>query len=292
MALPLIAGGIMAAGLAGSILDKGKKARVNLEPYRQQIGRGASEQRDLVNRQFEALKPLTEQYGQQRATLSGQIEPRFQQIGQDLMTGYGQVGDAEQQAIQAALARQQTIGARNLPLQQQSIREGLASAGQLRTGGAARAMQAPVSQFQQQQADMRSGMEAEGLARQAGRLERGTEAQANLAKEAFSTKLGMDKDTMDTLLSMNRTDLIEQAASLRGISKEETASMLSLLGIQTNVDLANQEAANAQRQRIWSSLTGVGGSLFGGIGGAIAGQAGSQATRPSSSHFPNQRLTY
>lgn len=283
--LPAIGAGLAGVGLAGSIFGKKKKASVDLTPYKQQIGKGATQQRDLVNQQFESLKPLTEQYGQQRADLSGQIEPRFEQIGKDLMTGYGQVGDAEQQAIQAALARQQTIGARNLPLQQQAIREGLASAGQLRTGGAARALQAPVTQFQQQQADMRSGMESEGLARQAGRLERGTEAQANLAKEAFSTKLGMDKETMDSLLSMNRTDLIEQAAALRGISKEETQSMLSLLGIQTNVDLANQAAANQRQQAIWSGLAGLGGSLMGMGGGASAGS-------PSSSIFPGQRLTY
>lgn len=265
MAIPLAAVGVglQAAGLAGSLLGKKKKAKVNTAAMTDIVQRGTQTQKDLIGQQFDQLKPMTEQYGKDMAGLSSSIEPAYAKIGENLKAGYQDVAPAEQKAIDTKLGREQEIAARNIPLQQQLLREQLAATGNLRTGAAGKALQATVQQAAQERADLASQLQSEAQSREASRLEKGTEVEAELAKEAFTTKLGLDKATFDNLLQLGRTDLIEKLSALRGVSAEETQNMLSILGVQTNVDLAEAAADNASKQGLYSGLSGLGSSLLG-----------------------------
>jgi len=255
--------GLAAGGLAGSVLGKKKKAKVDVAGMTNLVKGSSGRQKDLIGQQFNELQPMSAEYEAKRTGLSESIQPGFEKIGKDLMTGYGQVGQQEQSNLENILNTRQQQNARNIPLQQQLLREQLAASGGLRTGGAAKVMQAPVTQAQTEQADLASTLSQQAMERQTGRLEKGTEAQAGLAKEALTTKLGIDEDTMNTLFQTGRTDIIEKLGALRGVESDELQSLLGIMGLKTQTDLANTAASNANQQALWSSLSGLGGQLIG-----------------------------
>lgn len=255
--------GLAAGGVAGSLFGKKKKAKVDTAGMTNLVKQGSQKQRDLIGQQFSELQPMSQEWEAKRRELSSSIQPQYEKIGKDLLSGYQQVGQAEQSNLENILRTRQQQAARNIPLQQQLARETAAATGSLRTGGAARLLQAPVLQAQQEQADLASALSQQAMERQTGRLEKGTEAQASLAKEALTTKLGIDEDTMNTLFETGRTDIIDKLASLRGVEQDELQSLLGIMGLQTQANLANTAAANANRQALWSSLSGLGGQLIG-----------------------------
>jgi hypothetical protein len=262
--LPVAIGaGLVGAGIAGSLFGKKKKASVDTAGMTNLVKGSSQKQKDLIGQQFSQLQPLSADWEAKRTELSEGIQPGFEKIGKDLQTGYQQVGQAEQRNLEDILRTRQQQSARNIPLQQQLLREQLAASGGFRTGGAAKVMQAPVLQGQQEQADLASTLSQQAQAAQTGRLEKGTEAQAGLAKEALTTKLGIDEDTMNTLFETGRTDIIEKLGSLRGVEADELQSLLGIMGLKTQADLANVAASNANKQALWSSLTGLGGQLIG-----------------------------
>jgi hypothetical protein len=264
---PIGAGvGAVAGGLAGGLMGKKKKKKgLDMAAVNATIQKGSKEQKDLIGQQFSDLQLQNQQYGKEREGLSASIEPAYSKIGDQLKAGYQGVGQAEQTAIGTKLGREQEIAARNIPLQQQLLREQLAATGNLRTGGAGKVLSAPVQEAAQQRSDLAAQLQAEAQSREASRLEKGAETEASLAKEAFTTKLGIDKDTMDTLLSLGRTDLIEKLSSLRGVSADETNAMLNMLGVQGNINMAESAADNASQQDIFSGLAGLGGTLAGSL---------------------------
>jgi len=274
--LPLaIAGGaMMAGGLAGSLFGKKKKASVDLTPYINATQKSSATQRDLIGQQFEQLQPLSQEYESKMSGLGTGIEQKYGDIAKQYRSGLSQVGGAEQAALESILSSRQQQTARNIPLQQQLIRENLAASGGFRTGGAAKAMQAPITEMQQQQADLASQLSSEKLAREAGRMEKGTEAEMQLAKEGTLQKLGIDENTLNTLLETGRTDIIDKLGALRGVESDELQSLLGIYGMQTNVNLANTAAENERRQALYNTLTGIGGSLM-GMG------SGPSSSRPS-----------
>jgi hypothetical protein len=255
--------GLSAGGIAGSLFGKKKKASVDTAGMTNLVKGSSNKQRDLIGQQFNELQPINQDWEAKRQGLSASIQPGYEKIGQDLMTGYGKVGEQEQQNLENILNTRQQQTARNIPLQQQLLREQLAASGGFRTGGAAKVMQAPVTQAQTEQADLASALSQQAQAAQTGRLEKGTEAQASMAKEALTTKLGIDADTMDTLFQTGRTDVIEKLGALRGVESDELQSLLGIMGLQTQANLANTAASNANQQALWGSLTGLGGQLIG-----------------------------
>lgn len=285
--LPAVGIGLQAAGLAGSILGKKKQSSIDLTPYRQAITTGANKQRELIGQQYNELQPLNQQYQTSRNQLSASVEPAYAKIGEDLASRMKGIGAIEQQAANQQLDLNQRIAARNIPLQQQLLRESLASSGQLRTGGAGKVLSQPVQQFQTAQSDLAAQLSAQRTANEASRAENVATQQAELARQGLSQRLGLDTDTIDTLLNLGRTDLIEKYAGLKGVSQDEVNAMLSLLGIQSQQSLANAAAENENRQSLYNAL----GSLGGTLAGYGLNQPNYRATA-SSSLFPNQRITY
>lgn len=266
--LPAIIGGAaVAGGVAGSLFGK-KKKPVDYTPQMTALTKQSSQkQRDLISQQFNELQPMTEDYETKRTELSESIQPGYQKIGEQLAQGYSAVNQAEKQNLEDILNTRQQQSARNIPLQQQLLREQLAASGGLRTGGAAKVMQAPVLQGQQEQADLASTLSQQAQAAQTGRLEKGTEAQASLAKEALTTKLGIDEDTMNTLFQTGRTDLIEKLGAYRGVESDELQSLLSIMGVKASQSAAEAAGYNQNKQALYNALIGVGGNLIGqGVG--------------------------
>lgn len=255
--------GLSAAGTLGSAFGKKKSSSFNTAPFLDAAKKSSAAQRDLIAQQFEQLQPLSEQRRSEAGSLGTGIEQKFGDISQQYRSGLSGIGDLEQKTLDSILSNRQVQSARNIPLQQQMVRENLAASGGFRTGGAARAMQAPVLQQQQEQADLASQLATERMGREATRAEKGVDVQAEMAKQGALQKLGIDEDTMRTLFETGRTDIIDKLAGLRGVEADELQSMLGILGMQTQANLAKDAASNANRQALLSSLTGLGGQLIG-----------------------------
>jgi len=266
---PIVAGALIssAGSIAGGLLGRKKKSpSIDVAGAQRLAKESSARQRDSIGQQFNDLQGQNKEWEAKRMGLSGSIQPQYEKIGKDLMTGYQQVGQAEQKNLEDILRTRQQQTARNIPLQQQLVREQLAASGGLRTGGAARSLQAPVLQAQTEQSDLASALSQQSQAAQTGRLERGTEAQAGLAKEALTTKLGIDEDTMNTLFETGRTDIIEKLGALRGVESDELKAMLSAMGINANIGLANTAVSNENRVMLGQTL----GNVAGTIGGIVS----------------------
>jgi hypothetical protein len=260
-------GGILGAGalIGGALVGKKKSSNptVDIAGMENLVKTTGQKQRALIGQQFDQLQPLSAQLKTESQAMGTGLEKKFGDISQQYRSGLSGIGGLEQKTLDSILSNRQVQSARNIPLQQQMIREQLAASGGFRTGGAARALQAPVLQQQQEQADLASQLATERLGREAERAEKGVDVQAEMAKQGALQKLGIDEDTMRTLFETGRTDIIEKLASLRGVEADELQSLLGIKGIQTQVGLAQAAANNARRQALSSSLMGIGGNLLG-----------------------------
>jgi len=261
--LPIAGAALGGAGLAGSLFGKKKKPNLNIAAIQQTAQRGAEQQRGLIGAQESQLRPLTEQFKTGREQLSASIQPEFAKVGEQLRSGLAGIGDIEAQASEQALDLQQRRAARDIPLQQQLLREQLAASGGLRTGGAARVLQQPVVQQQQAQSDLAAQLASERLSREASRQETGAMQQAELARQGLVQRLGVDEGTLNMLLELGRTDIIDRIGALRGVSQDETNAMLGALGLQAQQSAAEAAAENQRRQALFSGLTQLGGTLLG-----------------------------
>jgi hypothetical protein len=263
--LPAIAigAGLAAGGLAGSIFGKKKKASVDTGAMLGAINKSTETQKNLVGNQFSDLQQPTAQFKTGMGQLGEDYLKSTQANAENYQKNLTQVGEAEKVAADKALAASQTAQASTIPLQQQAIRQSLASAGQLRTGAAAKALTAPVQQLTQNLGQERAASDVNIASRNAARLEQGVNTLYQSKAGADLEKLGMDKDTLTTLLNAGRTDIINKYASLIGIDQQQLANILGVQGIQANVGLANTAASNQNQAAIYNALTGLGGQIMG-----------------------------
>lgn len=256
--------GLAAAGLAGSIFGKKKKAKgPDIGYLTGQIQQGAQKGREQVGAEFGELQPITQQYGKGIEELGTGYEAKTKGLAEEYQKNLGQLGEADKTArdLSIALKSKESYGA--VPMQQQAIREQLASSGGMRTGAAAKLMAQPTMQAAQDVSRAGTEMDIANLERQSVRQQQGVDALYQSQAGAALTKLGLDQEKLTTLMENGRTDIINKYAKLAGIDEAELNAILGLHGMQTQVEMANVAAANANRQAIWDQLGGLGTSLIG-----------------------------
>jgi hypothetical protein len=262
-ALLAIGAGTMGAGLLNSVLGKKKKASVDTAAMMEDIRKSTEAQKGIVGQQTTALQALNPAYESGMKGLGESYTKTATDLAKAYQTNLTGVGTAEQMAAEKAKALQTQTAARNIPLQQQLIRQQLAATGGGRTGQAAKALSAPVSQAATQASDFSKTLDIQTLQAQSARQEKGIDTLFQTQAGAALTKLGLDKETITTLLNNNRSDIILQAGQLLGIDQQQLANMLGIAGIQTNVNIANAAGYNANQAALNQALIGTGGYLVG-----------------------------
>lgn len=246
----------------------------------------AATQRDILGRKKLALQPLTDQYKTDRTNFSSQIEPGTE----NLLTKYGQdlsgVDAMQKTANDTAAIANREQNFRNVPELQRSIRESLGGNGLLRSGGAVGAVAAPVIDAARSSRDFSSGLDTARLADNARRSEGLATTGFNARTSALNKRLGVDEDTLNTLASMGRSDLVDEYTSLAGIEDQLGSNKLGIEQAKQASDQA-QAAANASRRgQIISSLGSLagagagflaGGPLGAGLGSQLGGNLGNMA---------------
>lgn len=246
----------------------------------------AATQRDILGRKKLALQPLTDQYKTDRTNFSSQIEPGTE----NLLTKYGQdlsgVDAMQKTANDTAAIANREQNFRDVPELQRSIRESLGGNGLLRSGGAVGAVAAPVIDAARSSRDFSSGLDTARLADNARRSEGLATTGFNARTSALNKRLGVDEDTLNTLASMGRSDLVDEYTSLAGIEDQLGSNKLGIEQAKQASDQA-QAAANASRRgQIISSLGSLagagagflaGGPLGAGLGSQLGGNLGNMA---------------
>lgn len=226
----------------------------NPQPLRDILNKSAETQRGLVNTLPGQLKPFTQELG-----------AKTESLGQDYVSGTAsRVGDFQRSfvnpaASEAAVTARQEQNFRSVPMQQQAIREALASTGRLQTGRASNALAAPVLAAAE---DTRDFAADRAFADEQSRQE-ALKTGLSLNQQADLAKLGLDEDTMRTLFETGRGDVLQQVGEFLGIEGDLSQGLFNLENTKQQSDIAAaQEKAN-RRASLRNALLGIGGQLAG-----------------------------
>lgn len=244
----------MAFGLQSIFGGGSKVPSFNPTPLRDILQQGANKQRSVVNSLPGQLVPF-----------NTELQDKTNKIGQDYLTSAtgrknelvsGAVNPA---ATNAAIGAKQEQEFRGVPMQQQAIRDALASGNRLATGRGAAAIAQPVITAAQNVSDYGSNLNLQNEQNRQTNLRTGIsyEQQADL------NKLGLDEDTMKTLFETGRGDIVQQAADLLGIEGDLSQGLFNLENTRQLSDIAKAQADEANRNALRNALLGIGGNLAG-----------------------------
>lgn len=267
MALGVLAPAAIGLGttIVGNKLFGGsKKPKIDYAGMLKTVREGAGKQREYVNTAYSDVKPLDTKFSSDMGTLGTNYESKVSGLGEDYLKSLQGMtaGDQELATKQLDLAKEQAY--RTLPVNQEIIRKNLAASGNLRTGASAKAFGDTVLQNQQNLSDYGQKLGIANLQANQARMETGITNVYNSKAGAALQRLGLDADTFRTLYQNGRTDILDQAMKLVGISDQEVANILGVQGIQANAELVSTFGENANRQALLNSIT------------SIVGQAGAQ----------------
>ena len=258
MPLPLAAvgAGIAAGGLAGSIFGRKKIPKYDISGIQRLIQQGGEEQRAQIAR----LRPETEsQLRQFQAgvdTAQGEARTAREAERSRYLSELDPVTSRLLQSQTDQLKRT-TFGA--IPEAQQAAREALAATGGLQRGVSAESLARVPIEAARQFGEGAASLQQQSLATQ-------QQALANLHSEesqAIATNLGIDRDTYNTILNTGNQALIQELNALVEESKGRTQGLVGAEQFRQTGNIAAASADEANRQAIFQSLTGLGGTLAG-----------------------------
>ena len=250
-------------------LDTGALTRIAEE--------NANTQRDLLGRRKLALQPLQEKFGTDRAAFSAQIEPAAEGLVQQYSRDLSGVGAMERTANKNAVIGQREQSFRDVPEIQRAIRESLGGNNLLRSGAATGQIARPILDAARSSRDFSTGLETEQLGRESQRAEGLANTGFNTRTSALNKRLGVDEETLNTLASLGREDLLSEYADLAGVEEQLGSNRLGIEQARQANEQAQAAAANSRRSGILSSLGSVAGAGAGFLaGGPVGAGLGSQ----------------
>lgn len=269
----LTAGG-MAGGLANSIF--GKKRKIDTRNQQALIAQGSDEQKRVIGQMRPETQKLTDAFGQSVDTAQAQREEQSRAAAQDFLSNYDPLASKIVQQRKDAL-KQSTFEA--LPETIQAAREAGAAGGGLQRGAIQSQLANIPVQAAAEYAKGVSGLEESAMTQQLGAREKVYD-QTN---QMILKSLGIDTATAESILNSGNQALINELNGLIDESRNRVGSLVSLENFKQSGQLAQDQAAAANRQAIFQGLTNVGSSMMG------AGL--STPTAPQASNLENSLLT-
>lgn len=253
----LIAGGALAAGgLAGSIFGKKSIPSYDISGITNAINQGANQERGYL----------------------GQITPGVQANQAAFKTGITGAEDtataAQKAAGQSYLSQLDPITSRilanqtntlkqnifgQIPEATQAAREALAASGGLSRGVSAESLARIPIQAAQQFGQGATALNTQSLqAKQQAVGQLFSEESAQIAE-----KLGIDRDTYNTILNSGDQALMAQLSGLIDTTRNQTNQLVGAETFKQTGNFASGAQDAANQNAIWQSLSGLGGNLLG-----------------------------
>lgn len=262
-ALVAAAPAIISAGsaLAGAFGKRKKPKAANVTPLLESIQQGAERQRQQVGTLRPALQPFTQKFqaGTEQALKSAQEAGRASSAKylEDIGRTFDQTGDRFANTLSQRVMEQQ-------PALNQQTREALAASGGLNRGSASRALVDVNRGLATDLARGQTDLALQQAQEKQNAIRGATEKIFNLDQDFVKTKLGVDRDTLATVFSTGREDLIREAMQLLGINENENAQKLDIQKFGINQDLARSASDAQGRNSLLDTL------LQGGLQGLSA----------------------
>lgn len=236
-----------------------KKPKIDYAAMNSIVDKGVKTQTGIAEKQFSDLSALNKPYEEKMTNLGKTYEEGVTGMGQEYLANLKQLGSEDELAAQKARVLAGKRVSQSIPINQALIRQNLAATGNLRTGAAGRMLQQPVLDANRQLSEYGQELDIQNLQRQSARQEKGVDAMYSGKMGASLERLGLDKETFNTLLQNGRTDIISKSLQLLGISEKEISNLLGIQGIQANAELADTAAYNQGGASLLNAImTGIG----------------------------------
>lgn len=266
---PLTVGTALLAGSAG-----GRGSNIpsfDTTGLQNQISQSADRRKALITGLAGQLPGLTNQYTTSQKQAGQIFAGANTAAATSYKTGLEGLGTEADAARQEALRSETEKTYRNVPQQQQAIREAIGASGTAGNAAVRAETAQPLIQASQHIADLTSQFTQQGLNQADARREAGVTALYNSAEGNALTQLGIDQNTASTLLSTGRADLIQQAADLAGLDKDTLNATLGLSIAGQEANIAKAQADAARKKGLISAIGGIGGAVVGGMSGGLPG---------------------
>lgn len=235
-----------------------------------------AKKKSLITGLRPGLQPFSTQFQTQRADLSRQIPTTTENTIGQYRTDLAGVGAQEKAAGNLATQNFREQSFRDVPELQRSIRESLGGSGLLQNAAAASTLARPTLEANRAARDFESQTAQNQIQNEASRQTGLASTGFNARTSAMKDKLGLDKETIDYLTSIGRTDLIDEANNLLGVEEQAGADKLGIEQARQANEMAKAAANASRRSGVLSSLGSLAGAGIGAFGGPMGVALGSQ----------------
>lgn len=250
-----VAGGV---ALGTALLNKKKNVSLpSLDPQMRAIDAAGQRQRDIAGNLTTSLAPLTTNYG---SDVKSAIEARRGEVNaasDKYLSNFSTAADSLAKKSSDML-KQRVLEAQ--PELQRQLREGLASTGQLGSG-------AGFDAFTQQAVtagkEIGQGQSEIELQRLQG-LQQATKDVFGVDTNFAMQALGIDENTLNTILQSGREDLIREAQQLIDESRNTTQQKTALLTAGQDRAMATDLGSKTASQDLMNAIIGAAGRVAGG----------------------------
>lgn len=259
MAIPIIAGlaaGSTAAGVAGSLFDKKKAKPIDisrqLSLLQDTYAQNQLQNTDLANK----LNPLTAGY---KTDLSNALTGARNEFAGNKAEYLGTTEANTKEAQDALRKNLYSKTFSGVPSSLQAIREASAAGGGLNTGSYQKAVGDFGDKLAQTLGEGERDIQLQGIKNRQSAQENAFNTFNNLSSKLTDQQINGLTKVLDT----GREDLVRQYTTSMGLSQDETQGIIDLLNFQQSGNLAQDTAADAQRQALYNSLIQGGASILG-----------------------------
>lgn len=237
------------------------------------VDEAAAKKRAIVGGLTGELQPISANFEQKRNALgTGYLNDVNTGIN-EFNTGIGALKESSGAAGEEAARAFREQQFRDVPEIQKSVREALGGSGTLNTGAARFSLARPTIEAARASSDFAAQQKINDLQRKQQLGEKALDYSTTAKQGGIDTKFGLDKDTVDYLTSIGRSDLIDKANSMLGIEGDVGDARLNIEQARQNNDIARATAAANNRNAVLSGITTLGGAAIGGLFGGAPGAA-------------------
>lgn len=258
MAIPLMAvgAGLTAAGVGASLMGKKKSKPIDISRQLSELQSTFGRNRQLNTGLKESLDPLTAGY---KADLASTLKGAKDDFAANKAEFLGSTDANTKQAQDALRANLYSKTFNAVPDSLQAIREASAAGGGLNTGSYQKQLGDFGGQLATTLGEGERNIQITGIQNRQGAQEQAFSAFNNLSNKLTDSQL----DGLTKVLDTGREDLVRQYTTEMGLNESETQSIIDLLNFQQSGQLAQDSAADKNRQDLYNALIGGGTTLLG-----------------------------
>ncbi len=254
---PLVASALIQGGttLAGSLMNKKNKPKTpDFSSLIPQVNNAADKRGNIAASLTGKLAPVNEDFGNKADTLVDTLTAKSGQMGQQYLRDAS--GAASKLGANLSDQLKQRVGEAQ-PMISRGLRSNLAATGGLSRGSANTAFREQATE-----AGRQIGQGEQELANQElASRQKAFETVFNADQDTLARATGLDYQTLQSLVSMGRQDLISEAAELIAAEQDRANGLLGIAQNQMTAGMA-ADAANVNRKTdLISTLTGAGSNL-------------------------------